>query len=99
MKISTPSDWSKDHFDDKKFKLEAKNIKSEVKEEIINLDDLNDDLAENNQKSEPRELTTIFTCPMCFKKYASLTDLETHIAQYLGFWSHPKGLNLPIKNI
>ena len=80
--LDEEQDCATNVFDNKKFKPEAKNIKSEVKEEIINLDDLNDDLAANNQKFETRELTTIFTCPMCFKKYASLTDLETHIALF-----------------
>ena len=80
--LDEEQDCATNVFDSKKFKLEAKNIKSEVKEEIINLDDLTDNLVENNQKFEPRELTTIFTCPMCFKKYASLTDLETHIALF-----------------
>ena len=80
--LDEEQDYATNVFDNKKFKLETKNVKSEVKEEIINLDDLNDDLAENNQKFEPRELTTIFTCPMCFKKYASLIDLETHIALF-----------------
>ena len=31
---------------------------------------------------EPRELTTIYTCPMCYKKYASLSDLESHISLF-----------------
>ena len=29
---------------------------------------------------EPQEVTVLYTCPMCFKKYSSTQDLENHIA-------------------
>ena len=36
----------------------------------------------NSQYLEPPELTTIFTCPLCFKKYGSLKNVETHISLF-----------------
>ena len=44
-------------------------------------------LGENNESEdakrwEPKEVTQIYTCPMCFKKYASLSDVETHISLF-----------------
>ena len=29
---------------------------------------------------EPREITELLTCPLCFKKYATEGDMENHIA-------------------
>ena len=29
---------------------------------------------------EPREITELLTCPLCFKKYATERDMENHIA-------------------
>ena len=77
--------------DENKARLKTSKIKSEVKEEIINLDDFNEPTENlsnlNNQTgtingAEPQELTTIYTCPMCYKKYASLSDLESHISLF-----------------
>ena len=38
------------------------------------------ELEEEEFLEVPREITELFTCPMCFKKYASASDLENHIA-------------------
>ena len=54
-------------------------VKPETKEEIIYLDNLNE---QTETKLEPRELTAIHICPMCFRKYASLSDLESHISLF-----------------
>ena len=35
---------------------------------------------EDMEDAEPQEVTVLYTCPMCFKKYASTHDLENHIA-------------------
>ena len=73
--------------DKNKARPKTSKIKSEVKEEIIDLDDLNECTENvsnmNDQKRwEPLEITTIYTCPMCYKKYASLSDLESHISLF-----------------
>ena len=78
--ISPPVDKNKSRF-------ETAKIKCETKVEIIDLDDLNECTENvsnmNDQKgAEPHELTTIYTCPMCYKKYASLSDLESHISLF-----------------
>ena len=38
--------------------------------------------SEDVKRWEPKEVTQIYTCPMCFKKYASLSDVETHISLF-----------------
>ena len=58
---------------------ESVKVKPEMKEEIIYLDNLNE---QTETGLEPRELTAIHICPMCFKKYASLSDLESHISLF-----------------
>ena len=73
--------------DKNKSRFETAKIKCETKVEIIDLDDLNECTENvsnmNDQKgAEPHELTTIYTCPMCYKKYASLSDLESHISLF-----------------
>ena len=40
------------------------------------------DESEDVKRWEPKEVTQIYTCPMCFKKYASLSDVETHISLF-----------------
>ena len=55
-------------------------VKPEMKEEIIYLDNLNEQTETTGL--EPRELTAIHICPMCFRKYASLSDLESHISLF-----------------
>ena len=70
-------------------------VKIELKEEFIdenNLDvdfktTLNDpDNSNVNMdifdKPEPIEITTIFKCPICLKKYLSYSDVETHISGF-----------------
>jgi len=39
-----------------------------------------EELEEEEDLEVPREITELFTCPMCFKKYASHSDMENHIA-------------------
>ena len=34
----------------------------------------------DEKKFEPKEITSIFTCQMCRKNYASLRDLQLHIS-------------------
>ena len=46
------------------------------------LGDSSSEEMETSEYTEPKELTTIFVCPMCFKKYASLPDVETHISVF-----------------
>ena len=58
---------------------ETVKVKPEMKEEIIYLDNLNE---QTETGLEPRELTAIHICPMCFRKYASLSDLESHISLF-----------------
>ena len=85
--LDEENDFISSFIDKNKARPETAKIKSEVKEEIIYLDDLNDctEIVSNmnGQKwAEPHELTTIYTCPMCYKKYASLSDLESHISLF-----------------
>ena len=55
--------------------------KNESENESENLSNLKNQTRTMN-RVEPRELTTIYTCPMCYKKYASLSDLESHISLF-----------------
>jgi hypothetical protein len=70
-------------------------VKIEIKEEFIDENNLeldvkttlNDpDNANVNMdifdKPEPIEITTIFKCPICLKKYVSYSDVETHISGF-----------------
>ena len=70
------------------------NIKSDVvsrKEVVINVKNSIDSRQEvfgvksdkmKNNKYEPRELTSIFTCSMCGKNYISKSDTERHISKF-----------------
>ena len=91
INLDEENDYISPILDKNKATSKTSKIKSEVKEEIIDLDDLNDCTENvsnlNNQtrtidRGEPKELTTIYTCPMCYKKYASLSDLESHISLF-----------------
>ena len=91
INLDEENDYISPILDKNKARPKTSKIKSEVKEEIIDLDDLNDCTENvsnlNNQmrtidRGEPKELTTIYTCPMCYKKYASLSDLESHISLF-----------------
>ena len=91
INLEEENDYISPILDENKSRPKTSKIKSEVKEEIIDLDDLNDCTENgssfNNQtrtfdRGEPQELTTIYTCPMCYKKYASLSDLESHISLF-----------------
>ena len=91
INLEEENDYISPSADENKARLKTSKIKSELKEEIIDLDDFNEATENlsnlNNQKgtinrAEPRELTTIYTCPMCYKKYASLSDLESHISLF-----------------
>ena len=91
INLDEENDYISPILDENKSRPKTSKIKSEVKEEIIDLDDLNDFTENvsnlNNQtrtidRGEPQELTTIYTCPMCYKKYASLSDLESHISLF-----------------
>ena len=43
--------------------------------------EIQQDLDEDEEMGEdPQEVTVLYTCPMCFKKYSSTHDLENHIA-------------------
>ena len=70
-------------------------VKTEIKEELIdeNNPDTDDKTVLNNpdnsnvntdifDKPEPTEITTIFKCPICLKKYVSYSDVETHISVF-----------------
>ena len=35
---------------------------------------------EDENLEEPPEITELFTCPLCLKKYASVAHMENHIA-------------------
>ena len=49
-----------------------KNMNSQYENVNLNVSD----------RPEPVEVTTIFKCPMCYKKYLSAPDVETHISSF-----------------
>ena len=51
-----------------KIKMENASMDSKEKED------------EEENLEEPPEITELFTCPLCFKKYASVAHMENHIA-------------------
>ena len=55
-----------------KIKMEKLGIESEKKVEA--------EEEEEEHLEEPPEITELFTCPLCLKKYASVAHMENHIA-------------------
>ena len=62
-----------------------KNSKENSKEnslEEINLSDNENEYKTKILRNQPKELTAIFTCPICSKSYGSIPDIETHISAF-----------------
>ena len=57
-------------------------VKKEVKTEKKEIPDSNVDTEMFDNEPEPIEITSIYKCPICFKKYASSFDVELHISQF-----------------
>ena len=58
---------------------------STIVRDLANLKKENfDKVQENHEKDEEDEyeLTTIYKCPMCFKKFANLPHIEKHIFKF-----------------
>ena len=56
-------------------------VNLDIQEKMTNFSDLNVNMnGQDNQ--EPLEITTLFKCSMCFKKYLSSYDVETHISSF-----------------
>ena len=82
------TDNSKDNFDNlailENLKKGDSDSSSEEIQETINDQDIkmseNDDT--DDDEDDPNELTTIYKCPMCFKKFATLSHIENHIFKF-----------------
>ena len=76
--FKTPAQIKKEkHFEG--FKTPAQ-IKKERFDNDIEIEEVQP--LDNLKDFEPPELTTIFTCPLCYKKYSSLKNVETHISHF-----------------
>ena len=72
-------------------------VKNDIKEDVFDTEYFNENMNSQDKKicsndfnekrnipdrPEPVEITTIFKCSMCYKKYLSASDVETHIASF-----------------
>jgi hypothetical protein len=72
-------------------------VKTDIKEDVFDKEYFNENMNSQDEKfcsddfnvkrniqdrPEPVEITTIFKCSMCFKKYLSASDVETHISSF-----------------
>ena len=72
-------------------------VKTDIKEDVFDTEYFNENMNSQDEKicsndfnvkrniqdkPEPVEITTIFKCSMCFKKYLSASDAETHISSF-----------------
>ena len=70
----------------KKEKFDSNNsndfdVNKDIQGKTTSFSDLNVNMnGQDNQ--EPLEITTLFKCSMCFKKYLSSYDVETHISSF-----------------
>ena len=62
-----------------KFNLNE-SVKKEKTTDFETAPEMEEDQEEMETYEEPREITELLTCPLCFKKYATESDMENHIA-------------------
>ena len=62
-----------------KFNLNE-SVKKEKTTDFETAPEMEEDQEEMETYEEPREITELLTCPLCFKKYATEGDMENHIA-------------------
>ena len=62
-----------------KFNLKE-SVKKEKTTDFETAPEMEEDQEEMETYEEPREITELLTCPLCFKKYATESDMENHIA-------------------
>ena len=56
-------------------------VNKDLQEKTTSFSDLNVNM-NGQENQEPLEITTIFKCSICFKKYLSSYDVETHISSF-----------------
>ena len=72
-------------------------VKTDIKEDVFDTEYFNENMKSQDEqicsndfnvnrniqdRPEPVEITTIFKCSMCFKKYLSASDVEKHISSF-----------------
>ena len=75
-----PSNKTKSESIEKSLKFNSKvSVKKEKNTDFETAPEM-EDQEETETYEEPREITELLTCPLCFKKYATEGDMENHIA-------------------
>ena len=81
--LSGPSKKIKSENIRKSLKLNSNDsVKKEKIADFEAVPEMEEDQEETEMETyeEPREITELLTCPLCFKKYATEGDMENHIA-------------------